>query len=147
MVPETHALAAGFLLSQARANNSLLRFYSHVQVATTIEFPCKYASSGCDAMLRYLQKQNHEDVCERRPYSCPCPGASCKWQGSLDEVMPHLMTAHKSITNLQVCCSVRICLCVRDLVYKCFSVDRFIICDKLKGFGKFLSCGILLISF
>lgn len=71
------------------------------KVATTIEFPCKYASSGCDAMLRYLQKQNHEDVCERRPYSCPCPGASCKWQGSLDEVMPHLMTAHKSITNLQ----------------------------------------------
>ena len=36
-----------------------------------------------------------------RPYSCPCPGASCKWQGSLDQVMPHLMAQHKSITTLQ----------------------------------------------
>lgn len=36
-----------------------------------------------------------------RPYSCPCPGASCKWQGALDDVMPHLMKSHKSITTLQ----------------------------------------------
>ena len=68
----------------------------------TIDFPCKYANSGCDVTLRYLQKPIHEETCEFRPYSCPCPGASCKWQGSLDQVMPHLMTAHKSITNLQV---------------------------------------------
>jgi hypothetical protein len=32
---------------------------------------------------------------------CPCPGASCKWQGSLDNVMQHLWLAHKSITTLQ----------------------------------------------
>ena len=36
-----------------------------------------------------------------RPYSCPCPGASCKWQGSLEQVMAHLMQVHKSITTLQ----------------------------------------------
>ena len=36
-----------------------------------------------------------------RPYSCPCPGASCKWQGSLEQVMSHLMQVHKSITTLQ----------------------------------------------
>lgn len=36
-----------------------------------------------------------------RPYCCPCPGASCKWQGNLDAVMPHLMKVHKSITTLQ----------------------------------------------
>ena len=36
-----------------------------------------------------------------RPYCCPCPGASCKWQGSLEQVMPHLMHQHKSITTLQ----------------------------------------------
>lgn len=28
-------------------------------------------------------------------------GASCKWQGSLELVMPHLMMSHKSITTLQ----------------------------------------------
>ncbi|XP_063849054.1 E3 ubiquitin-protein ligase Siah2-like [Scylla paramamosain] len=32
---------------------------------------------------------------------CPCPSASCKWQGSLEQVMPHLMSVHKSITTLQ----------------------------------------------
>lgn len=36
-----------------------------------------------------------------RPYCCPCPGASCKWQGSLEMVMAHLMQQHKSITTLQ----------------------------------------------
>merc|ERR1711997_799793 len=29
------------------------------------------------------------------------PGASCKWQGSLEQVMSHLMQVHKSITTLQ----------------------------------------------
>ena len=72
------------------------------QVASTVDFPCKYASSGCTVTLRYSHKPEHEETCEYRPYSCPCPGASCKWQGTLDAVMPHLMTAHKSITNLQV---------------------------------------------
>ncbi|CAK9825738.1 E3 ubiquitin-protein ligase SIAH1B [Anthophora retusa] len=28
-------------------------------------------------------------------------GASCKWQGSLEQVMPHLVMSHKSITTLQ----------------------------------------------
>lgn len=35
------------------------------------------------------------------PYQCPCPGASCKWQGGLNDVMGHLMKLHKSITTLQ----------------------------------------------
>ena len=46
----------------------------------------------CYPMERYLYF---------RPYTCPCPGASCKWQGSLEQVMPHLMQSHKSITTLQ----------------------------------------------
>ncbi|XP_069053491.1 E3 ubiquitin-protein ligase SIAH2 isoform X3 [Lepisosteus oculatus] len=60
-----------------------------------------YASTGCSLTLHHSQKPEHEDVCEFRPYACPCPGASCKWQGSLEAVMPHLMHAHKSITTLQ----------------------------------------------
>ena len=48
----------------------------------------------------YLQIE-HEETCEYRPYQCPCPGASCKWQGSLEQVMAHLMQVHKSITTLQ----------------------------------------------
>jgi len=64
-------------------------------------FPCRYQSSGCSLSLLHTDKTDHEETCEFRPYSCPCPGASCKWQGSLEQVMQHLMQAHKSITTLQ----------------------------------------------
>lgn len=64
-------------------------------------FPCKYSTSGCTVTMVHIEKPDHEDVCEFRPYSCPCPGVSCKWQGSLEEVMPHLVMSHKSITTLQ----------------------------------------------
>jgi hypothetical protein len=46
------------------------------------------------------EKAEHEEICEFRPYSCPCPGASCSWQGQLDKVMVHLQHSHKNITTL-----------------------------------------------
>ncbi|PKK23566.1 siah E3 ubiquitin protein ligase 2, partial [Columba livia] len=71
------------------------------KVASGVLFPCKYAMTGCSLTLHHTEKPGHENICKYRPYSCPCPGASCKWQGSLEAVMPHLMHAHKSITTLQ----------------------------------------------
>uniref|UniRef100_A0A8D0CSR9 RING-type E3 ubiquitin transferase n=1 Tax=Sander lucioperca TaxID=283035 RepID=A0A8D0CSR9_SANLU len=71
------------------------------KVASTLPFPCKYSSAGCGLSLHHTEKPDHEEVCEFRPYTCPCPGATCKWHGSLEAVMPHLMHAHKSITTLQ----------------------------------------------
>ncbi|XP_023210640.1 E3 ubiquitin-protein ligase SIAH1-like [Centruroides sculpturatus] len=71
------------------------------KVASTVMFPCKYSGSGCRAQLVHTEKPEHEEACEFRPYNCPCPGASCKWQGNLEQVMPHLMQSHKSITTLQ----------------------------------------------
>jgi hypothetical protein len=87
------------------------------KVADTILFPCKYQTNGCLLNLMHKHKLEHEDCCDFRPvkyfiyfinllififkYMCPCPGASCKWQGSLDNVMQHLWLAHKSITTLQ----------------------------------------------
>lgn len=71
------------------------------KVASNVMFPCKYSTSGCTVSLVHTEKADHEDACEYRPYSCPCPGASCKWQGSLEQVMPHLIMSHKSITTLQ----------------------------------------------
>lgn len=62
----------------------------------------QYSSAGCLLNLHHSEKPDHEEVCEFRPYTCPCPGATCKWHGSLEAVMPHLMHAHKSITTLQV---------------------------------------------
>ncbi|XP_043279988.1 E3 ubiquitin-protein ligase Siah1 isoform X1 [Venturia canescens] len=71
------------------------------KVASNVMFPCKYSTSGCTVTMVHIDKPDHEDACEFRPYSCPCPGVSCKWQGSLEEVMPHLVMSHKSITTLQ----------------------------------------------
>jgi hypothetical protein len=86
------------------------------KVADTILFPCKYQTNGCLLSLMHKHKLEHEDCCDFRPvtillssdslslflkYICPCPGASCKWQGSLENVMQHLWLAHKSITTLQ----------------------------------------------
>lgn len=71
------------------------------KVAANIQFPCRYQNAGCTDIFFYQDKPDHEEVCEYRPYHCPCPGASCRWQGSLEQVMPHLRHAHTSITTLQ----------------------------------------------
>lgn len=71
------------------------------KVAETVTFPCRYNMNGCTAMMLHTEKPEHEDGCEYRPYHCPCPGASCKWSGSLDQVMAHLNQSHKTITTLQ----------------------------------------------
>ena len=80
------------------------------KVAATVFFPCKYHSSGCLGTFLHDKKVAHEgnifitiigfqmfllEICEYRPYHCPCPGASCKWQGNLDGVMEHLLNQHK----------------------------------------------------
>lgn len=70
------------------------------KVAETVQFPCKYVHSGCILRFLHKAKRAHEEMCEYRPYSCPCPGTSCKWHGNLDLVLDHLLTAHKTITTL-----------------------------------------------
>ncbi|XP_054160776.1 E3 ubiquitin-protein ligase SIAH1A-like [Oppia nitens] len=71
------------------------------KLASSMMFPCKFQLNGCGAHLVCNDKTEHEDSCEYKPYSCPCPGSSCKWQGPIEDVMTHLMTNHKSITTLQ----------------------------------------------
>ncbi|VDD83467.1 unnamed protein product [Mesocestoides corti] len=84
-----------------RGNLENIRNLAMEKLAASILFPCKYALTGCTKTFHYSAKAEHESVCEHRPYSCPCPGASCKWLGQLDQVMPHLLQSHKSITTLQ----------------------------------------------
>ena len=98
------------IIIKLEVNNSLFIYYltagnirnlAMEKVASNVMFPCKYSTSGCTVSLVHTEKPDHEDACEYRPYSCPCPGASCKWQGSLEQVMNHLVLSHKSITTLQ----------------------------------------------
>ncbi|KAF6767919.1 hypothetical protein AHF37_10226 [Paragonimus kellicotti] len=84
-----------------RGNLDNIRNLAMEKLASSVMFPCKYSTSGCPETFHYTSKGDHEAVCEYRPYDCPCPGASCKWLGELEQVMPHLMHHHKSITTLQ----------------------------------------------
>jgi E3 ubiquitin-protein ligase SIAH1 len=78
-----------------------IRNLSMEKLANSLQFPCKYFSNGCMQHMAHDKKHEHEDACEFRPFQCPCPGASCKWQGLLDQVMPHLIQSHNNITTLQ----------------------------------------------
>ncbi|TGZ54333.1 E3 ubiquitin-protein ligase [Temnothorax longispinosus] len=94
-------LVVGIVSNERSTNTGNIRNLAMEKVASNVMFPCKYSTSGCTVSLVHTEKADHEDACEFRPYSCPCPGASCKWQGSLEQVMPHLIMSHKSITTLQ----------------------------------------------
>ncbi|CAL8072165.1 unnamed protein product [Orchesella dallaii] len=87
--------------AQCRGPLGNIRNLAMEKVAGTVHFPCRYAQNGCGALLLHTEKADHEDACDCRPYFCPCPGTNCKWQGSLEQVMPHLLVNHKSITTLQ----------------------------------------------
>ena len=112
VLPPIHQCDSGHLICttcRPKLNNSCpscrgplgsVRNLAMEKVAETVKFPCKYASLGCTLRLLHNEKRTHEEVCEHRPYMCPCPGTSCKWQGPLDSVLDHLLTAHKTITTL-----------------------------------------------
>ena len=71
------------------------------KVADSVQFPCKYVGSGCREKMQHVKKRQHEEQCQYRPYSCPCPGTTCTWQGgNLSLVLSHLLSAHKTITTL-----------------------------------------------
>ena len=36
------------------------------KVATSVQFPCKYCSSGCQVTLPHTDKPDHEETCEYR---------------------------------------------------------------------------------
>lgn len=88
------------LCPACRGNLGGVRNLAMEKVAESVLFPCKYVNSGCALRLLHKDKRTHEETCEYRPYCCPCPGTTCRWQGSLNEVLDHLLTTHKTITTL-----------------------------------------------
>ncbi|PNF26647.1 E3 ubiquitin-protein ligase SIAH1 [Cryptotermes secundus] len=92
-----------------RARLGNIRCLGMEKVASTVMFPCKHSTYGCAVALLHTEKRKHEETCEFRPYSCPFPGSSCTWQGSLQQVVPHLMKSHESIPTIEredILCSV-----------------------------------------
>jgi len=69
---------------------------------TSIFFPCKDAENGCRDVYLYANKAKHEEECKFRRYKCPYYGVKgCKFQGSLDQVLPHIESSilHSPIGN------------------------------------------------
>jgi len=84
-----------------RAPLANIRNLALEKVAEQVLFPCKFSSSGCQLTMSSATKPAHELHCDYRPYVCPCPGSSCKWSGSVNDVMSHLLSQHNAITTLQ----------------------------------------------
>ena len=111
------------------------------KVANSLLFPCIYSFSGCELTLPYTEKADHEELCEFRPCSCPFPGVACKWQGSLDAVVPHLMHHHESVTTLQ---GKKIAFLAIDInlpgsidwvmVQSCFDFDFMLVLEKQENY-------------
>lgn len=45
------------------------------KILESVQVGCKRADQGCQEVLKYTMKRNHEELlCEHRPYHCPVPG-------------------------------------------------------------------------
>ncbi|EDV28832.1 E3 ubiquitin-protein ligase SIAH2 [Trichoplax sp. H2] len=66
------------------------------KLARTLVFPCKFRQSGCQLCFSPDERKIHEDSCPFRIYSCPFP-ITCRWQGSLDSVVSHIVNSHKTV--------------------------------------------------
>ncbi|KAM7045560.1 E3 ubiquitin-protein ligase Siah1-like [Molossus nigricans] len=69
------------------------------KLADSVLFPCQYAHYGCTATMQLTGKAAHEELCDFRPYRCPCPGIVCTWRGPLHAISAHLMQ-HEVITSM-----------------------------------------------
>jgi hypothetical protein len=56
--------------------NNNIRNLQMEKLASTMLFPCKYSSCGCESNLLCSDKSEHENGCQYKPYPCPCPGKS-----------------------------------------------------------------------
>ncbi|KAF0986548.1 hypothetical protein HZS_6827 [Henneguya salminicola] len=64
-----------------RARNLIME-----KICALLKFPCKYSQYGCKKNLSSDCKNEHEIQCHHRQYECPCPGITCSWLGSINEV-------------------------------------------------------------
>ncbi|PNF31834.1 E3 ubiquitin-protein ligase SIAH1B [Cryptotermes secundus] len=86
-------------ICRARLGNS--RNLLVEKITRTLKLPCNYSTSGCAVALLHTERRAHEETCEFRPCPCPFPEDGCKWQGSLEDVAPHLKKSHRFIGDIE----------------------------------------------
>lgn len=63
------------------------------QVASLLQYPCRYHPMGCKEAFTLSKKAAHERDCPFLQLKCPFHG-QCAFNGSLAEVVPHLSADH-----------------------------------------------------
>lgn len=75
------------------------------KVTEYISYPCRNEGSGCNAMLRLFEKQNHEKICVAHgQHHCLLPmieenGLPCVWIGRVEEADGHIRQKHNHLIH------------------------------------------------
>ena len=68
------------------------------KVADNMLFPCQFSISGCESMLKYTEKESHEnEECDFRPLNCPfilVDRCVVNFSGDRNELLAHLVESH-----------------------------------------------------
>jgi E3 ubiquitin-protein ligase SIAH1 len=81
-----------------------IRCLSLEKLTSQLYVTCSFASSGCNAEIRYNERILHESLCIYRDLPCIASimssrFADCQWTGPLTQAIAHVTTAHRSITS------------------------------------------------
>lgn len=64
-------------------------------LVSKIPIPCKYRNHGCNFRNSTSKKENHERICEFRPFTCPV--MNCNVPLFLNKFIDHIRTRHMNI--------------------------------------------------
>lgn len=74
------------------------KVYEHI--ATTMKFPCRFNSYGCDYFPKWGRVDKHEKMCDFRQYQCPLKGfGKCSWIGTRSQLYDHCSKNHEESTT------------------------------------------------
>ncbi|XP_067143711.1 E3 ubiquitin-protein ligase SIAH1A-like [Centruroides vittatus] len=70
------------------------------KLAEIVTLSCKYRDNGCKKSYILREREAHERGCSFKTCSCPAMDDFCPWEGSHQQVVPHLMEDHSPSLHL-----------------------------------------------
>jgi len=71
------------------AEGVVVRNLALEKIAENVLFPCKY---NCGERVYWIMKEEHEEKCRLKKYSCPLP--QCLFEGPCDAICVHFKIDH-----------------------------------------------------
>lgn len=101
--------------------NAGIRNKSYEILASTMDFPCRYNSYGCEYTPKWDKVEQHEQLCDFRQFKCPLAFTktySCPWSGRRKNIYQHcradhvenVSTMHPFITQYKLCSDIEKCI-------------------------------------